>query len=293
MAIRIKPRVEEISLAFNPANRKKFILHKEEGGKVMKYAISILEKDDQVADEKEFLAFLKDQKLSDETTEALHGIYRLVVVAKDKLPASFVANLSKSFPILSESFTPKIDEKTTKKAEKELRVTIEKEIRATVEKEMGMTKDVEIQKLSDTVVALQKESDETKKLLAVEKDARRLAELEKEIKSFEIPGDIAKMTKDALDAEKVSPEFGKRILDSFKEFGTAFKAKDLLFKEFGSSGEGLDEDSALGRLKKIAKEKMEKDKDLTEIVAFSQAAKENPELYREYNKDHFRKVNAH
>ena len=292
MATRIKPKVNEISLAFNPANKRKFILHKEEGGKAMKYAISILEKDDQVDHEKEFLAFLKDQKLSDETAEALHGVYRLMIMTKDNLPATFAANLHKSFPTISEPFTPKVDEKAAKKVEKELREKLEKEIQAKVEKEMGMTKDVEIQKLSETVAELQKESDENKKLLIVEKDARRFAELEKEIRSFEVPGDIAKMAKDALDAEKVSPEFGTRIMERFREFGTAFKASGDLFKEFGSSREG-EEDSALGRLKKIVKEKMEKDKDLTETVAFSQAAKDNPELYREYNKEHYKKSSTH
>jgi len=302
MPTRIKPKVEEISLAFNPANKRKFILHKEEGGKEMKYAISLLSKDDQAANEKEFLVFLKDQKLSKEVEEGMLGAYRLLVMSKDGLPKTFTESLQKSFPAFSEFFGPKGAEKDVlAKMEKDLRVTLEKElrvsldkeIRAAVEKEMGMTKDVEIKNLSVTVAALQKETDETKKLLVVEKDARRLAELVKEITGFGTPGEIAKLAKDVLDVEKTDAELGKRILTSYKESGVAFKTMQKAFDEIGSSGEGIIEGSAHEKLQKLAKDIMAVDKDLTMTAAFAKAAKANPAIYAEYNRDHYKKSVAH
>ena len=272
MATRIIPKVKEISLAFNPANKRKFILHKDEkGGEIMKI--------EDLKTVEDFQAFLKEQKVSDDAAALLTDVFMSSVVQKD-LKAE-----------IEKEIKAKLEKDVRAAAEKDLREKLEKEIQAKVEKEVGMTKDAEIQKLSETVTALQKETDETKTLLMIEKDARRVTELEKEIKATGVPGDITKMAKDFLEIEKVNPELAKNVMSSYKEFGTAIKAAEV-FKEHGSSGEGAS-GTAYEELRKIAKEEMKKDKDLSELDAFALAARQNPSLYREYNAEHYRRQVAH
>ena len=296
MPTRIKPHVQEISLAFNPANKRKFILHKDEkGGNVMpKFAISILEKDEATPQEAAFAKFLKDQKLDKDTTDTVLGAYRLISFSKDQLPKSFVTKLHKSFPDVLAPLEVGKDDKTLKaekaKVEKDLRVELEKDIRASVEEEMGMSKDVEVKTLKDLVENLKKESAETKKLLVVEKDTRRLSEIKAELTKSGVPGDLEKMSKDVLDAEKVNPDLGKNFLASYKDLGTAFKASEDMLKEIGSSGEGINEDSAFGQLSKFAKDKMKANEALSQADAWAAAAKENPAVYKEYNADHFKRI---
>lgn len=293
MPTRIKPHVQEISLAFNPANKRKFILHKDEkGGNVMpKFAISVLEKDEVLDGEKAFAKFLEKEKLDEDTTDTVLGAYRLMTFSKDQLPENFIAKMHKSFPdVFAPLEVPKDEKELRANVEKDLRVALEKEIRTAVEKEMNMSKDEEVKVLSDALEVLQKESDETKKLLVVEKDARRSIELKKELVDSGVPGDLDKMAKDVLEAEKVNPELGQRFLTSFKDLGTVFKASDVLLKEIGSSGSGEDEDSAYNKMTKIAKDKMAANTDLSRADAFAAAAKENPAMYREYNEEHFRRI---
>jgi len=296
MVMRIKPRVQEISLAFNPANKRKFILHKDvKGGNVMpKFAISVLEKEELATDEAAFAKFLKDQKLDKDTAEAVCGAYRLLALSKDKLPETFMPELRKSFPSMVKLFVVQKDEKGEKKVraaiEKELKVSLEKEIRIAVEKEMNMTKDEEVKTLQKDLETLQKESEETKKLLVVEKDARRLMELRKEIEGFGVPGDLDKLAKDVLVAENTSPELGARFLESYKEMGTSFKASNDIFKELGSSGSGVNEDEFAGKVTKLVKDKMTANADLLEIDARREVMKENPSMYAEYNKEHYRRI---
>ena len=293
MPIAIKPKVEEISLAFNPANKRKFILHKDEkGGSVMpKFAISVLEKDEAATNEEAFAEFLKDQKLDKDTADVVLGAYRLMTFSKDQLPEKFVSKLHKSFPDVFPSIEVQKDEKALKATiEKDLRVTLEKEIQTSVEKEMGMSKDVEIKTLADMVKNLKKESDATKKLLVVEKDARRLGEIHGVLKKSGVPGDLDKMAKDVLDAEKVNPELGKNFLASYKDLGTTFKASEELFKEIGSSAGGIDADSAQGEMEKLAKDKMKADDSLSQMDAWKQVAQEDPALYGRYNKEHYKKI---
>jgi len=296
MVMRIKPMVQEISLAFNPANKRKFILHKDvKGGKVMpKFAISVLEKEELATDEAAFAKFLKTQKLDKDTTEAVCGAYRLLALSKDKLPEAFVPELHKSFPSMAKMFVVQKDEKGEKKVraalEKELRIVLEKEIRVVVEKEMNMSKDEKVVALQKDIETLQKDLVDNKKALVVEKDARRLIELRKEIGDFGVPGDLDKLAKDVLDIEKASPDLAKRSLASYKEMGTSFKASNDIFKEFGSSGQGEDETAADGQITKLVKDKMAANTDLQELEARREVMKENPSLYAEYNKEHYRRA---
>jgi len=295
MPTRIKPHVQEISLAFNPANKRKFILHKDKKGEndMPKYAISVLEKDELATGEVAFAKFLKDQKLDKDTAEAVCGAYRLLDLSKDKLPKDFVPKLHKSFPAMTKLFVVEKDAdegKIRTAVEKELRVSIEKDVRTAVEKEMNLTKDEEVKTLQKDLDTLRKESEETKELLVVEKDARRFIELQKEIGNFGIPGDLDKLAKDALAIEKKDPDLGKRVLESYKEMGTSLQATSELFKELGSSGQGLEESSNDGKVAKLVKDKMAAKTDLSEVDAKREVMAENPALYAEYNKDHYRRI---
>lgn len=292
MTISLKPKVQEISLAFNPANKRRFILHKDEkGGDDMSENVSNILKKDASPGEAAFMQFLKEQKVDSDASEALCSAYRLLELSKDSLPGGFQAKLHKSFPEILELFgVPKDMKKDRAEIEKEVKAAVEKDIREAVEKEMKMTKDEEVVVLQKDIEVLQKELQANKDALAVEKDARRSMELRKEIEGFGVPGDIGKMAKDVLDAEKANPELGERILASFKEMGTAFKASSDMFKEFGSSGAGEDTNSVSSKISKLVKDKMIANADLQELEARRLVMKENPALYSEYNKDHFRRI---
>ena len=75
----IKPYIEEISLAFNPANMKKFILMKEG---IMPNLVEILTSKDALLKEKEVDAVLnplvKEMKLSQEAAEGIKGVLRVL-----------------------------------------------------------------------------------------------------------------------------------------------------------------------------------------------------------------------
>jgi len=293
MVMRIKPRVQEISLAFNPANKRKFILHKDEkGGNIMpKFAIELLEKDELAVDEAAFAKFLKGQKLDKDTAEAVCGAYRLLALSKDKMPENFAQAFHKSFPAVAEMFVVhENDKKARASIEKELRDSLEKEIRGVIEKEFSMSKDEEVKTMQKDLELLQKESEETKRLLVVEKDARRLIELRGQIGDFGVPGDLDKLAKDVLAAEKSNPELGARFLESYKEMGTSFKASSDLFKEIGSSGGGIEDNPTASRISKLVKDKMVGSPGMLEIDAMRAVMKENPSLYAEYSKDHYRRI---
>lgn len=286
---RIKPFVQELSLAFNPANQRKFIMHKDDGGGFMKSVIAFLQKDDPAEKEQEFMKFLKDQGY--ENQEIGTAIYRLVASEKESFPENFTAALAKE--LLGIEAGPDA-EQLKKDLEKELRETLSKEIRMEVEKEMKMTKDEEVKTLSDKVEALTKDLADTNTILATsnenlekERDARRLSELRKDIDDAKVPGDHAKLAKMAMQAEKLDPAFAKDFQAYLKETGTAFETASIFNeginpfqKEKGSAGEEMDD---------MVKAAMEKDGELSKAAAMAKVAKENPKLYAKYNEEHHRR----
>jgi hypothetical protein len=214
MTRRIKPYIDEISLAFNPANTKKFHMRKDKdkfkkGGSIMPKAVEVLESKDKMFKEAEIVAFLdtlgKDQ-FTDENREMVLGSFKLMGMVKDQLPEKFVEKLVKAVPELKDAFTI-TEVKEVKFPADETK--IRKEIEAELRKEMKLEKDASVIKLEGVVETMKKELSGTKVALDKEREIRELAEIKTFVKDKNIPGDIEKVSRTILLARRANSEMAK------------------------------------------------------------------------------------
>ena len=289
MARRIKPYIDEISLAFNPANKKKFHMRKDEnkfkkGGSIMPKAVEILESKDGMFKEAEFNAFLdtlgKDQ-LTDENRELVMGSFKLLGVVKDQLPKGFIEGLVKAIPELKPTFTIVKTEKVNFPADE---TKIRKEIEAELRKEMKLEKDQAVVKLEGEIETFKKELKTTIEALDKEREIRELAEIRTFIKEKNVPGDIEKTSRTLLLARRANPELGKDIETMLKSTGEALTAAGI-FSELGKSSDGPAGGRAWDKLQAKVAEVMGKDTKLEQHKAWEKIIKENSELYKEYTAD--------
>ena len=288
MARRIKPYIDEISLAFNPANKKKFHMRKDQdkfkrGGSNMPKAIEILGNKDKMSKEVEIVAFLdgfgKDQFTSD-NREAILGAFKLLDVAKDQLPDKFIEKLVKDVPELKDAFT------ITEVVEKEVQVSadekkLRKEIETALRKEMKIEKDENIVRLEGELETFKTELSTTKEALDKEKDIRELADIKNFVKENNIPGDLEKVSRTILLARKTNPEMAKDLEETLVASGAALTAAGT-FSELGSSAPGETGKDTFGKLQKMVTEAMEKDSNLSSPKAWEKVVKQNSELYKQY-----------
>jgi len=253
VAKRIIPLIEEISLAYEPANKRRFIMKKEV--KDMKYEelLKELEKCEEVALEKgEYIeGLLKDAKLSDEARAVVKLGLGIMATKADELPEGLFKDIAK---VPEYKF---VGVKVEKKEEKK-----------------------EVEPLKKELEEAQKMIKEMQAELEKERDARRLGELITMVKDFGAPGDAEKTAKVLLTLEKTSEDAFEEMKKNLEAAGAALKAAGV-FSEIGSSGAGTGADSAYERLRKAKDEILEKDK-VSEDVAWERAVKQNPELYKEY-----------
>jgi len=85
-------------------------------------------------------------------------------------------------------------------------------------------------------------------------------------------------------SEKILPE-EFMSLDGLLKAASEAITSGAIFKEFGSVGDGPVASGALGKLNKLAEEKVEKGLAKTKQQAMALVAKENPTLYQEYKKE--------
>jgi hypothetical protein len=297
MTRRIKPYIDEISLAFNPANTKKFHIRKDKfkkGGSIMPKAVEVLESKDKMFKEAEIVAFLdtlgKDQFTKD-NRELILGSFKLMGMVKDQLPDKFVEELVKAVPELKDAFTI-TEVKEVKFPADETK--IRKEIEAELRKEMKLEKDASVIKLEGVVETMKKELSDTKVALDKEREIRELAEIKTfvkdknelaEIKTFvkdkNIPGDIEKVSRTILLARRANSEMAKDFEDTLASTGAALTAAGV-FSETGASGKGDLSNTAYEKLQKKVAEVMEKDTKLEQHKAWEGVIRQNAELYKEY-----------
>jgi hypothetical protein len=292
MPKQIKPDVHEISLAFNPANQKKFLMHKDEshkkllkGEKGMDKLIAILKKEGQLPKEADFIAVLQKAKLPDETVDLMKGAFRLISTAnlEKDVVESLAGFLPMTEPVDVNAIEKSVEEKLRKDIEASIRKDLEKEF-----KEKGDGSEQAIILLKEQINTMAEDLKTSNKEVEVERDARRLGELRNSVKDMGLPGDVEKTAKTLLMAEKANPELAKDITETLKSTGEAFAASGI-FGEVGSSRGGQEMGKAYDALLEKKTALMKENSDLSGTDAWRNVCRENPKLYREYTAEHANK----
>ena len=277
----IKPFIEEISLAFNPANRKQFILKKDMEETMFDKLIEMLKDQKVVFKEDEIKKFLKDSKLSDEGQVAVLAIAKIVKDSDSHIPDDFFSKLVKAVPELSKiAQVVEVEKKPDLEALKTLKETLTKEIEEKVKTELGSGDEV-IKILQKDFDAAKVTITELEKSVQVEKDARMKTEIETLIKEEGFPGDFEKNVELLLELKKTSVPLFDRTVESFKQSAQLLKTAGI-FSEMGSADEGKPSTakSASDKLMEFAKAEMAKDSTLTMSEAMRKVAKDNIDLYK-------------
>jgi hypothetical protein len=291
MPKRIKPDVNEISLAFNPANMKKFLMHKDDDKKNLLKGEESME---------EFVKMLKDQGLLPDEASVLVFTAKLKENKIENLDS--VENLTKALGFafeliptedsVKDKIRKDLESEIKKTLEPELRKALEPEIKKALEKEMNKSKDDSVKLLKDQVETLTKDLGEARKEVEVERDARRLSEIKTEVAEMGLPGDLEKISKTVLMTEKTNPELAKDVVETLKTTGAAFKASGA-FSEIGSSQGGKELGDAYGKLMDMKNALMKDNPKMPEHKAWAQICRENVELYKAYTKEHHAKGGMH
>ena len=294
----IKPYVEEISLAFDPANKKKFILMKEG---IMPNLVEVLTSKDEMFKGKEVGAFLdalvKDQKLTQDGSDAIQGALRVLYAFKDGIPRGILSNLAKSIPDYADFAIPVDEDADAREARlaKELedakndfleneKSKLEADLRKQIEKEMKKDGDpkalqARVDQLEKDIKDSKKEIADSKKEAEKAKDDARLVALKAMVKEINVIGDVDKHANTIFSLEKISADLAKDYIDQLKDVKTRLDAAGM-FSELGLEGPG-ESGSAYEKLVKVV-EGLTKEGKLSQSEAWRKAAKDNPELYKEY-----------
>lgn len=295
----IKPFVEEISLAFDPANKKKFILMKEG---IMPNLVEVLTSKDEMHKGKEVGAFLdalvKDQKLTQEGSDAIQGALRVLYAFKDGIPKGIMSSLAKSVPDYAEFAVPEGEDADAREARfaKELedakknflekeKEKLEADLRKQIEADMKKDGDpkalqTKVSQLEKDIADAKKEIADSKKDAEKAKDDARLTELKAMVKEINVIGDVDKHANTIFSLEKIDKDLANDYIKQLKDVKTRLDAAGM-FSELGNEGPGDGGDTAYEKLQKAVDELM-KDGKLSPSEAWRKAAKDNPELYKEY-----------
>lgn len=287
MARRIKPYVEEVSLAINPANKKRFFLFKETNMDLTQVKSIILEKD---SSKRESLikALLKERIDLYPTANVMFTLLNEKSSDEDckKFLSSF-ETLLKDVPKVETPIQPSIED-LKKDLKKDLEENLRKEIKEELEKESKTSPEFKL--LKDQVSQMQKDLKSTQETLEKErkdnsetKNKLRKAEVKEMFNDFGAIGDLDKMVERFVKLEKLDKESAQDYLDGIKENATMFKENGFS-SEVGSSGVGSKIETSDGKIMILAKEEMKKDVKLTLDKAIQSVLRTNPELYKEHTK---------
>jgi len=284
MARRIKPYVEEVSLAINPANKKRFFLFKETDMDLIKLKSIISEKDSG-----------KRESLIKEMLKDRLDLYPVVSIMFNLLNDKSSDEDCKKFIATVESLlkdVPKpeqINKEDLKKGlEAELKENLRKEIREELEKDSKASPEFKL--LKDQVLQMQKDLKSTQETLEKErkdnsetKGKLRRAEVREMFNEIEAIGDLDKMVDRFIKLEKLDKEIAQEYFDGIKENTLMIKEAGYL-SEIGSSGSGSNFKTSDDKIMVLAKEEMKKDSNLSLDKAINFVLKANPDLYKDHMK---------
>lgn len=272
---RIKPKVEEISLAYNPANRKKFFMFKEED---MDNIIKALQDEAPLLKEEAVDSALKSLSVNENGQKAVKASLKILNMFKDDIPKSVISSLASTVPEYAIFVSPSMTDEEIDKLKKDIQEQTKKETEDAMKKE-GSGNEV-ITVLTAKVEALEKdliaEKDKTQKAV----DTQRSAEIHQSLKEMHVPGDLEVLSKDLVNVEKDSPASFASIMKTYKDCGTMLDAAGVL-SEIGVVGNETGT-SAFAQLDTLAKEKLEKDTSTTPAKAWKDVIRDNPDLYKRY-----------
>lgn len=182
-------------------------------------------------------------------------------------------NLRTELEALKADVEKKVELKPVRKDKEEI-----EKYRAEVRKEMA--KDFEA--LRKEITDLKKENVDVKEKQLKAEDGRRLGELCSMVKDMGVVGDIDKHAKTIFTLEKMNPELAKDHIAMLRENAEALKAAGV-FSELGSNGPGGESGGAFEKLK-VKVEELKK-AGSSDAEAWAKAARDNPELYKEYRNE--------
>lgn len=290
MAKQIKPDVDEISLAFQPANLKKFLMRKDAANgdhetivtmfqkiiNTLKKGVGVMDKDQMVKE----LITNKAYPFTKEDQAYLEGLDEARLGELVKFKKEEVKDPEKK---LDDEAKAELEKAFNKEHEEKLRKEIEAEVteKMTEEKE-GV--DAAVTELKKEVVDLKKGIEDAGVKTQKEVDARRKVEYTTFIKEKNVPGDVDKMVATLVKLRESDKDAFESYKESLEEMGKTLSASGL-FAEVGAQGDGDAGDSAYIKLQKEKVEVMKEDTNLSETEAWRRVIKDKAELYKEYMKE--------
>lgn len=254
-------RVEEVSLVRQAANRRKFLLLKEDTVEELIALLKLaLENEDQIDQE------LAKADLSAKATTAAKGALRLLSAYKDELPATIMVTLAKLG-----GYGP-VEPEKTEKGEKD---------------QKGDDKPDDVKKMDDLppwakekMDALQKSVDETSSALIKEIAERKAREFLIKAQSYDrIPGKPEELAQLLLKADAAGDGFGDALA---KLLGAINTSMAQMYEQIGSDASAPD-GGVMGEVTKRAKALLEKSDEVkTMEQAILKVLERDPKLYERY-----------
>jgi len=277
----------EVSLVPRGANKKKFLIFKEDDSPMEEILKAVLETE--LDDEQRVEEVLKAAKLSDKGRNAVKGALRLLNAYKDELPKDIMKTLAElagyGYPAPTEKAKDKKDEEEDKKKKYGYPAPTKKEdgswdfsgipeeVRPAVEA-LWKEQQEAVKKAEELEKVLKEERDKQLRKEFIQKAADEFANLPTKPEEF---GLVLKGL-----AEK-APEEYSRLEGVLKAANEAIE-KGALYAEIGRSGTPAG-DSAVAKVEAMAAGLVQKDANLSRVDALAKVLAENPQLYEQYRKE--------
>jgi len=275
----------EVSLVPRGANKKKFLIFKEDDSPMEEILKAVLETE--LDDENKVEEVLKAAKLSGKAQNAVKGALRLLNAYKDELPKDIMKTLAElagyGYPAPTEKAKDKDKDKEkekygypapTKKEDGSYDFSgIPEEVRPAVEA-LWKEQQEAVKKAEKLEKVLKEERDKQLRKEFIQKAADEFANLPTKPEEF---GLVLKGL-----AEKAPEEYAK--LEGVLKAANEAIEKGALFAEIGRGGMPAG-DSAVAKVEAMAAGLVQKDANLSRMDALAKVLAENPQLYEQYRKE--------
>jgi len=279
--------VVEVSLVPRGANRKKFLIFKEDDPPMEEILKAVLETE--LEDEQKVEEVLKAAKLSDKAKGAVKGALKILSAYKDELPKDIMKTLAGlagyGYPEPAEKAKGKKDEEEDKKKKYGYPAPTKKEdgsydfsgipeeVRPAVEA-LWKEQQEAVKKAEELEKVLKEERDKQLRKEFIQKAADEFANLPTKPEEF---GLVLKGL-----AEKAPEEYTK--LEGVLKAANEAIEKGALYAEIGRGGMPAG-DSAVAKVEAMAAGLVQKDANLSRMDALAKVLAENPKLYEQYRKE--------
>jgi hypothetical protein len=281
----------EVSLVPKGANKKKFLLLKQEGGftmdEIMKACLEL-----ELENEQEVEEVLKAKKISPKAMSAVKGALRILSAFKDELPKDVMttmaglAGYSYAKPAKAEKQKKKPEEEEKEKKKLPFKKedgtvdweSVPEEMRPALQM-LWKENEENVKKHDDAV----KKADELQKALEIEQQTRIAKEFLDKGNDFPNIGDAKKVGDILRKSYEVSDEYGKEVEEVLKTAND--RIEKSLFDEIGSNVQPEPGAGAWGKIEELAKGIVQKNDSMTMAQAIDLILDQKPELYEEYQKE--------